>query len=523
MNYIQLYKKTLLALLGAGVLILSCSKDLNKANESYPTLDSYFKNSTELAKGVAAIYSQMRGGALVSREWFFVQDLRSDDVASGGGQLEVPRNQMLNGATSADNALVGNVWNGLYSIIHRANTVILAAPDVTDNTAVRDRSVGEAKFLRAWAYFDLVVLWGAVPIYTTPVISAVDFQARGTVDAAYALIISDLQAAVAALPASYSGVDLGRVTKGAANALLGRVLMQKGDYAAAKTALLEVVNSGQYDINSVPYQNNFLEETEFNKESIFEVIYVENLNNSFNWGYQGDGGNNQSQGTTRNQEYSPIAWRNLIPSNKYLNEFETIATGATKTDPRFAMSVYQTGDTYNNGASVLTDADQNGNSSVVNGVTQKISWRKFMLNYKKPKGDFAGGGNNQRIIRYADVLLMLAECEAEAGTLPTAVGYLNQVRARPGVAMPPYPTTKFPTTTKNDVLKAVMHERTVELGDEEVRNRDILRWRKKGYYPSIVPEPLSYFRANHDELLPIPQQEISNNPKIPQSAQNAGY
>lgn len=523
MNRITTYKRATLTFLGAVVLALSCGKDLNKVNESYPTLDSYFKNSTELAKGVAAIYSQMRGGALVAREWFFVQDLRSDDVAAGGGQLEVPRNQMLIGATTADNALVGNVWNGLYSIIHRANTVILAGPNVTDNTSVRDRSVGEAKFLRAWAYFELVTLWGGVPIYTTPVSTAVDFQGRAAVDAVYALIIGDLQAAVAALPASYSGVDVGRVTKGAANALLGRVQMQKGDYAAAKTALLDVVNSGQYDITSVPYQNNFLEETEFNKESIFEVIYVENLNNNFNWGYQGDGGNNQSQGTTRNQEYSPIAWRNLIPSNKFLNEFENTATGATKTDPRFAMSVYQSGDTYNNGTATLTDADQNGNSSVVNGVTQKISWRKFMLNYKKPKGDFAGGGNNQRIIRYADVLLMLAECEAEAGALPAAVGYLNQVRARPGVAMPAYPTTQYPVTTKNDVLKALMHERTVELGDEEVRNRDILRWRKKGYYPSIVPEPISYFRANHDELLPIPQQEISNNPKIPQGSQNPGY
>lgn len=523
MNQNKFFKRMLLTLFSVVVLTLSCEKDLNKVNESYPTLDSYFKTASELAKGTAAIYSQMRSGALIGREWFFLHDLRSDDVASGGGQLEVPRNQILIGATTADNALVSNVWNGLYSMIHRANTVLLSAPNVTDNAAVRDRSVAEAKFLRGWAYFELVVLWGAVPIYTTPVNTAEDFQARGTVDAAYTLIISDLQAAAAGLPASFSGEDLGRATKGAANALLGRVHMQKGDYAAAKTALLEVVNSNQYDITSVPFQNNFLEETELNKESIFEIMFVENLSNSFNWGYQGDGGNNQSQGTVRNQEYSGIAWRNLIPSNKYLNEFENIATGATKSDPRFGLSVYQTGDTYNNGASTLTDADQNGNSSVVNGVTRKISWRKFMLNYKKPKGDFAGGGNNQRILRYADVLLMLAECEAESGTVAAAVGYLNQVRNRPGVAMPVYPTPQYPVTSKNDVLKAVMHERTVELGDEEVRNRDILRWRKKGYYPSLVPEPLSYFRANHDELLPIPQQEISNNPKIPQSAQNPGY
>lgn len=349
----------------------------------------------------------------------------------------------------------------------------------------------------------------------------------------YAQIISDLKEAVAALPATYASTENGRATKGAANALLGRVNMQKGDYAAAKTALLEVVNSGVYEINSVPYQNNFLEETEFNKESIFEIVYFENVNNGFNWGGQGDGGSNQSQGTTRNQEVSPIAWRNLIPSNRYLNEFEKTTTGADKTDPRYALSIYQPGDAYNNGSSILSEADQNGNPSVVRNATPtvtddtiKVSWRKFTLNYKKPKGDFAGGGNNQRIIRYADVLLMLAECEAEVGTLPAAVGYLNQIRTRPGVDMPVYPTAQFPTTTKNDVLKAIIHERSVELGGEEIRNRDILRWRKKGYIPSLLPEPFSYFKANRDELLPIPQQEISNNPKLGEggvNAQNPGY
>ena len=97
------------------------------------------------------------------------------------------------------------------------------------------------------------------------------------------------------------------------------------------------------------------------------------------------------------------------------------------------------------------------------------------------------------MIRYAEVLLMLAECENEAGNIPGAVGYLNQVRDRPSVAMPHYPTTQFPVTTKDEVTKAIMHERMVELGDEEVRNVDIMRWRKKGYYPSVAPEPLILF------------------------------
>ena len=523
------FLKISVAVLLVGTTIVACKRDLDKINPSYPTLESYFKNSTELQKGTNAVYAIFHGGALVGREWFFLNDLRSDEVAAGGGQLEVSRNQILIGAISPDNAVMNNVWNGLYTVIHRANTVITNGPAVTDNTSSRDRSVAEAKFLRAWAHYELVSMWGPVPFYTKPVASATDFQPRTATDLIYTQIIADLKDAASVLLPSYTGGDQGRITKGAANAMLGRVYMQKGDYASAKTALLDVVNSGVYDISTTPYMNNFLEETEFNKESIWEAVFSENVTNSFNWGYQGDIAGGSSQGTVRNQEYSPIDWRNLIPSSKYLNEFENMATGAAKTDPRFAMSVYQSGDLYNNGKSTLTDADQNGAASVVNGVTRKISWRKFTTIYKYGKTasdggpSRAGGGNNQRMIRYAEVIINLAECEAETGNLTQAVAYLNQIRNRPGVAMPAYPTAQFAAGTKDQVIAAIMHEKMVELGDEELRSRDILRWRAKKYFTT---DPISYFRAGRDELLPIPQQEIDNNPKLGTGAinkQNPGY
>jgi hypothetical protein len=165
---------------------------------------------------------------------------------------------------------------------------------------------------------------------------------------------------------------------------------------------------------------------------------------------------------------------------------------------------------------------QNGNSSVLNGVTQKISWRKWLLMYKENQS-FHPGGNNQRLIRYAEILLDLAECENELTNSGPAIAYLNQVRDRPDVAMPHYPTTQFPCGNKDEITKAIMHERNVELGDEEVRNIDIIRWRKKGYFTT---DPLSYFKPNRDELLPIPQDEIDNNPKLGAggiNAQNQGY
>jgi hypothetical protein len=520
------FKYSIVTSLVTVLTIIACEKQLDKTNPSYPTLDTYFRNTDELLKGTNAIYSIFHSGSLIGREWFFIHDLRSDDVASGGGQLEVPRAQILNGATSPDNSVMNLVWNGLYTVIHRANTVLKYAPTVTGNMTLRDRNVGEAKFFRGWALFELVSMWGPVPMYLEPVTASNEFQPRTSEANIYDQIIKDLTDAAGALPATYGDEDRGRVTKGAAYAMIGRVQMQKGDYAAAKTALTAVKDLNLYTIN-IPYGDNFLEETEFNKESIWEAVYFENKPNQFNWG--GDAGPigddpSQAQGTVRNQEYSPIAWRNLIPSNRFLNEFENTATGAAKTDPRFAMTVYQSGDTYNNGASVLTDDDQNGNSSILNGVTKKISWRKFMIIYKHGKGgDRAGGGNNQRIIRYADVLLMLAECENELSNPAAAVDYLNQIRDRPGVNMPHYPTAQFPTGNKTEIMKAIMHERTVELGDEEVRNRDIIRWRKKGYFTT---DPLPYFKAGRDELLPIPQQEIDNNPLLASGGinkQNGGY
>ena len=515
------YKVTTVACVIAVIVVVACNRELDKTNPNSPTVNNYFKNSNELLGGTNAIYSIFHSASLIGREWFFLHDTRTDDVAAGGGQLEVPRAQLLNGATTASNAVMNSVWNGLYTVIHRSNTVIDNAPQVTDNATLRDRCVAEAKFFRGWAYFELVSLWGPVPLYTKQVTSPDQFQPRAAADAVYNQIFQDLKDAAAGL--EQVATDKGRASKGAANAVLGRAYMQKGDYANAKTALL-AVNPGNAVYKLMDnYLDNFDEEHEFNAESIFEAVFFDRGDNNFNWGYTGDDQPNaQPQSTVRNQEYSPIAWRNLIPSNRLLNEFENTATGAAKTDPRFGLSVYQTGDKYNNNANTLTDAEQNGNSSVVNGVTKKISWRKFMLIYKDNSG-FRPGGINQRIIRYAEVLLMLAECENELGSPAAAVGYLNQVRARASVNMPAYPTAQYPVTTKEQVTKAIMHEKTVELGGEEVRNRDLLRWRKKGYLG--VPDPISYYKAR-DEFLPIPQAEIDNNPKLEAGGipkQNTGY
>ena len=493
---------------------ISCEKKLNVTNENSPTTESYFKTAGELQNGVNAIYSTLRSAALVGREWFFTHDMRGGETWAGGAQLEAPRAELLKQPSPASsNAVMTNVWNGAYIMINRANLIIFKAPGVTDNTAQRDRLVGEAKFLRAWAYFELVSMWGDVPLYTEPVTSAIGYKPKSPAADIYALIISDLTDAAQKLPLSFSGGDLGRATKGAANALLGKVQMQKGDYAAAKAALLQVVNSGQYIL-----VNNFLDnfdgdlmsETsppaqltlghEFNKESVFEVAFIDKGDNNFNWAYNGEGATNPVS-TVRNQEYG-IVWGNVIPSDRLLNEFEA-------NDPRYKFTFYEVGDLIlTKGGTApgvaLTAADMNVDPSIRNGVSLKRVFRKYAA-LDWGNFSFHPGGINQRVIRYAEVLLMLAECEAEVGTPAQAATYINMVRARPSVNMPP-----VSLATKNAALRAVMHERSVELSGEEVNNIDILRWRKKGYFPSIMTDP----KQGQVDLFPIPSTEISTNPLI---------
>ena len=505
--------------------IISCEKKLDRTDPNVLLVSQYFNTSSQIQSATNSIYSAMKGNALVAREWFFLHDLRADEVSPGGSQLEAPRGQLLAGNGDASNPLISANWGDLYVMIHRANTVIGASSLGKDNAALTAQSVGEAKFLRAWAYNELVTQWGAVPLYTSVVAGIADFKPRAKVEDIYAQIIKDLTDAAAVLLAKsgYSAADQGRVTNAAANALLGRVNMQKGDFVAAETALLKIPTTGPdgYQLTS-RYLDNFEEETEMNKESIFEVLFFDKGNTDFNWGSPTGDGAAANLSTVRNQEYNGVAWRNLIPSNNYLSNFENAANGAAKTDPRLSFSVYQSGDLFNNNSQTLTDAQQNGNSSILNGVVKKISWRKFMLMYKE-NSSFHPGGNNQRILRYGEVLINLAECEAEQGHFPLALGYLNQLRDRPSVAMPHYPTAQYPADSKINVMTAIIHEKEAEMGCEEVRNIDILRWRKAGYFAT---EPISYFRPNRDELLPIPQQEIDNNPQLGTGGiakQNPGY
>lgn len=493
----------LLTLIGIFALLSSCENQLNKVNPNAVTSENYFKTSVELEKGVNAAYTTLNGSYLVGNCYIWLHDLRSDDFV--GTTLADDRGEILRGTLGVNNSYIERVWKGFYIVIHRANVVInnTIESDPDDaGLAKRNRVVAEAKFLRAFSYFELASLWGGVPLITKPVDNFSGFVARSSQQAVYEAAIKDLKEAADALPATYDAANNGRATKGAANALLGRVYMQMNDYANAKTYLEKVRTSNLYSLvaNS---NENFQEETEFNKESVFEVVFSPYPSAAE------DEGDDYAQGlyresTNGTRQYDMNTGNGVVlPATKLKSDFEAA-------DIRKKVAIYEVGDTW------------------AGGVMTQESWKKYTLSYKNSNPGNVASAINRRLIRYADVLLMLAECENEAGTAQNAIARLNDVRNRAdlkaaGVAT--YPNAAYPCTTKDEILKAVMHERKVELAGEQVRNRDILRWRAAGKLALLGGEPISYYQAKHN-LLPIPQSEIDRNIALGTggvSAQNTGY
>jgi hypothetical protein len=418
-----------------------------------------------------------------------------------------------------------DVWKGLFTIVTRANFVIAngTALKETVSDPLLDRYIAEATFLRGFAYYTLGNLWGGVPVYDSPAASFADAKPRSSQAETFDFALADANAAAQVLPVEYPTSDLGRATKGAALTLAGKLYLCKGDYASAKTALEGVKNLGIYSLVS-NYFDNFKDETEYNSESIFEVGF---LDTGYGWDASANGAGNDSW--VRSQEYSAVGWANLIPSDKLIAEYED-------GDPRLTDSFWFPGDAFADGSKTLVTTGGDGTTTfniagdgttLYEGNQEKIRWKKYSIMYKSDPGGFnVNVGINYRLWRYADVLLLLAECENEVGTPANAIDYLNQIRNRSSVSMPNYGTAAmdnagFPVTTKDQIFKAIQHERFIELCGEEIRNIDILRWRANGKLTG--PDPISYFQSNKYELLPIPQDEFNTNPNVTSADQNPGY
>ena len=532
----KIFKFISIALLFAAfTLIHSCNADnleLTNPNELSP--ETYFKTANQVQSAVNAVYGSLQTRGLYNRHIWFGYDNMSHENA-GNPQLEADKRQYLNFSFDASHGPIEAFWESCFRGINKANFVINNAdliaeiPDAQLSPTTKAKFDGEAKFLRALYYFKLVDRFGAVPL----VLDIPDDQEglqRSPVADIWAQIESDLTAATnTCLPKADE--DLGRVTKGAAWALLGKAHLFQGDYDAAMSAFNNVTG---YSLEPV-YFNNFMEETEHGPEQIFSVEFNIAAGISDRWSSdRSDQGLNES--TFRGQEYGCFNWYNVFPSVDLRNEFETAAENGVKDDPRYGYCFYEDGDSYNNGQSVaaITDLEQSDGS-----FYPRTGWRKYQNYYKQDsEGAVAAqaSGINMKIIRYADVLLMMAEAEANrsGGDLATAVGYMNQVRARGDVDMPQYGSSQmdaiYPVGTLAEFMVALEHERKVELCGEQIRFPDLVRWGRLAAFLTEVHDDLPLqeqqeivFSSPKHLLWPIPQGEINANNSLTNADQNQGY
>lgn len=492
----------------------------------------------------------------------------SDDAYKGTNAGDQPPiSQIEQGNISADNIYFRGKWRGMYDGIARTNDVLQNLAKATDFTdAERAEVVAEARFLRGHYHFELKKMFNMVPYIDETIYDPNNLESTklpNTTDI-YPKIEEDLKAAYDVLPASQSQV--GRPTKWAAGALLSKVYIFQKKYAEAKPILEAIVASGKYRLVD-KYHDNFQASTNNNAESVFEVQY------SVNDGAAG--GENGNIGSTLNYPYGGGAFTTCCgffqPSVNLANAFKTDANGLPlldtfndtdlpndqgiestapftpytgNLDPRLDWTVGRRGIPYldwgvHPGKAYVRDQTYGGPYSPKKHVSAKAD-PSFASNNRL-------NANNFRLIRYAQVLLWLAEIETEIGSLDKARGYINQIRARAakpegfvknadGTAAANYVIKEYTTAWPDQAFarKAVRFEERLELGMEGNRRFDLVRWgiaaETMNAYYSVEGNKRSYLKGSQfvkgkHEYFPIPQQEILNSQVAGKVTltQNSGY
>ncbi|MRX40274.1 RagB/SusD family nutrient uptake outer membrane protein [Flavobacterium sp. LC2016-23] len=494
--------KYIVVVLSAIFAINSCdTKDLELTNPNALSPETFFKTKNQVESAVNAAYANLQTRGLYARHLFFALDNMSQEN-KGNPQLEGNKTPFLNFSFDASSDIIQYYWETCFLGISKANFVldneakIQALPSSVLTQAEKNKYLGEAHFLRAYYYFLLLPRFGDLPIYTSQTITG---AARSPKEEVYKLITDDFDFASKNLFSKTTNATLqqniGRATKEAAFAYLGKVLLYQKKYDEALAAFNNVTG---FTLESNFY-NNFMDETEHGPESIFEIEYDENLGVGDKWGSD-TAGDGVAESTLRGQEYGNLGWYNVYPSDDLLDEYEP-------GDKRFADTFYVPGSKYNNGANTMTAA----NFSSSEGL-RRAGWKKYQ-NYYKRTDENLDSSINFKVMRYSDVLLMKAECENQraGGSQTAAIAYIKEVRDRAGLVTAIAPT-------KEAVFTAIVHERKVELAGEQVRFDDIIRW-------GIAATELqgTGFKVGKSELWPIPNRETSSNPNIKPSNNNPGY
>ena len=496
-------------LIAACYVVVSCDSDLNIDNPNRMTRESYWKSEEEAIKGVNSIYSTLHRGA-ISRWMPFYYIVRSDEGWSTSPATDIVNNMDQFVVTDYNYGNAYGIWGDLYTGVFRANQVISNVPDMAINAEVKDRTTGEAYFLRAFFYYNLVSLWGNVPLMLEPS-QPEDKPFITPIAGVWAQIEQDLDSAVSNLPAQYSSENLGRATKGAAQTLLAKALMQQHKYDEALTPLrwmVEGEGAGIYDLVD-NYRDNFLITTENNKESVFEWQFAINPTEFTD----NDAATpNHNYGTSLAQFFGPsgIGWSDGEARRWPIWEMMEETTTTGDRDPRIAASfLYDSTDVGGPEQTMIygeTFAFRYGTNN------NRVWFRKFQNDHWKNEEGYRSP-NNWRFLRYADVLLMYAACLNEEGQTTEAYQYVDRVRQRAGLAAL---STAKPGLSQAAFLEQLKHERVTELSGEGHRWNDLARWGDLG--PDLASRDAGFanFEVGKDEILPIPTAEIDLNPNLTQ-------
>ncbi|WP_157206278.1 RagB/SusD family nutrient uptake outer membrane protein [Mariniflexile maritimum] len=520
MKYIN-FKYSLL-FLSLSVILTACVKedDLIQIDPNNDAVDSFWKTDNDALEGVNAAYGSLLTDGTYMRSTPLLLDLKGDDCKSNSpwGAMYVVGKFNSN---VTDAAIYGWAYETYYQGIYRANQVLTNVPNIDfADAALKNRILGQAYFLRGLYLFHAVNMFKNVPVPTElAAIYPQKTEAEG-----WAQVIEDFKSAADLLPLSYtnvSGLDAGqkgRATKGAALAYLGKSYLFTKDFPNARDTFKQVIDLNVYSLVS-NYRDNFTDVNENNSESVFEVQFSRDAG-GVDLGWGGAPASGWGKTSARAITYGPRAfgWTDVQPTRALFNEFQQELTISGAVDPRLDATMF-----YNKpGGMMLYGQDfatfYGGNAQDLNDL--------FCRKYQNSDGAYPNeydwrSGINERIMRYADVLLMYAECLNETNDTPGAYNYIKPVRDRVGL---PNLSIVKPNMTKEQMREQIGHERYLEFALEGHRFDDIRRWgwlqdqTKLTWLKSRDPEFDTYSPGR--EFFPIPQLEMDNNPG---TVQNSGY
>lgn len=475
----------------------SCSKfvDYSPREDYQITADDYFKNAEDYQKMLIGVYSPL--------QWLYaspmIGDIASDNAVSGGENATdvLGLQQIDDYRTLPINSYLTEIWRTCFEGINRAN-YLEENKDKLDFNG-KDQVYGQAYFLRAYYYFELVRFFGDVPLFTEKRLGVGDSKTLGRSPKSdvYAQIELDLTNAIAVLPNTQA--EQGRITKYAAQALLGKVLLYQEKFDESAAMLQNVVNGPFQLVDN--FESIFLASGENGSESVFEIQYTNN-NPFYDWSNPGRGQGNfavQHCGIRNLTGGSPYSqgWSVNLPTQDLANAFEA-------------------GDTRK--AATILDIEAYKNSNPQFNITYLVAPYKNtgLYNHKyHPRKNETSGQielnylNNFRTIRFADVLLMAAEANNRKSSPNTALAqeYLNRVRRRA------FGNQAHDINASGTALtEAIWKERRLELAMEGDRFFDLVRTGK-------AAQEIEGFVSGKTELFPIPQEEVD----ISELSQNPGY